>query len=41
MIFITGSKKLGAVVGIKDGQINTIWNVQGLPEPYQTVSDTM
>ena len=34
-------KRLGPVVGVVDGQLDTIWNVQGLPEPYQTVADKM
>ena len=34
-------KRLGPVVGVVNGQLDTIWNVQGLPEPYQTVANTM
>jgi len=34
-------KNLGAVVSVVDNEIDTIWNVQGLPEPYQTVTNKM
>lgn len=34
-------KNLGAVVSVIDNEIDTIWNVQGLPEPYQTVTNKM
>ena len=34
-------KRLGPVIGVVNGQLDTIWNVQGLPEPYQTVANVM
>lgn len=34
-------KRLGPVVGVVNGQIDSIWNVQNLPEPYQTVANQM
>lgn len=34
-------KRLGPVVGVVNGQLDTIWNVKGLPEPYQDVADKM
>jgi hypothetical protein len=34
-------KRLGAVVGVVDGELDTIWNVQGLPPLYQMVANTM
>lgn len=34
-------KNLGAVVSAINNEIDTIWNVQGLPEPYQTVANKM
>jgi len=35
-------KRLGALVGInKAGNLDTIWNVSGLPAPYQGVANTM
>lgn len=34
-------KRLGGVVGVTNDQLDTIWNVKGLPEPYQTVANQM
>lgn len=34
-------KRLGPVVGVVNGQVDSIWNVQNLPEPYQTVANQM
>lgn len=34
-------KKLGAVVAYTDGQIQTIWDVQGLESPYKEVAAAM
>ncbi len=34
-------KRLGPVVGVINGQVDSIWNVQNLPEPYQTVANQM
>lgn len=33
--------RIGGIVGITNGQIDTIWNVTGLPPVYQAVADTM
>ena len=33
--------RIGSVVGVVDGQIDTIWNVSGLSPVYQTVANTM
>ena len=33
--------RLGPVVSIIDNQLDTIWNVEGLPEPYATVAAAM
>lgn len=33
--------RIGAVVGVTNGQIDTIWNVTGLSPIYQAVADTM
>ena len=33
--------RIGSVVGVTDGQIDTIWNVSGLSPVYQTVADAM
>lgn len=33
--------RIGSVVGVVDGQIDTIWNVSGLSPVYQTVADAM
>lgn len=34
-------RNLGAVIGIKDGQRQTVWDVEGLPEPFATVAARM
>lgn len=34
-------RNVGNVVAIKDDAMVTVWDVTGLPEPYQTVADTM
>lgn len=34
-------RNLGRVVSIKDGQVITVWDVQGLPSPYQEVADAL
>lgn len=33
--------RLGAVVSVIDGKLDTIWNVEGLSEPYATVAAAM
>lgn len=34
-------KRLGAVVTVVDDKLDSIWNVDGLPEPYNTVAKNM
>lgn len=34
-------RDIGAVVTIQNGALASIWDVNGLPEPYQTVADAM
>ena len=34
-------RNTGGVVAIQNGTISTIWDLNGLPEPYQTVADAM
>jgi hypothetical protein len=34
-------RDIGNVVAIQNGAIATIWDLNGLPEPYQTVADAM
>lgn len=34
-------KKLGAIVSVNGDKLDTIWNIEGLTEPYQTVANTM
>lgn len=34
-------KRLGPVVGVINGKLDTIWNVSGLPTPYQEVANLM
>lgn len=33
--------RIGALVGVVDNKLDTIWNVSGLPTPYQGVADAM
>lgn len=32
-------RNLGTLITIKDGKVSTVWDVSGLPHPYQTVAD--
>lgn len=34
-------RNVGNVIAIQNGVISTIWDLNGLPEPYQTVADKM
>lgn len=34
-------RNLGRVIGVKNGQIQTLWEDLDIPEPYQTVAQTM
>jgi hypothetical protein len=34
-------RDIGDVVAIQNGTVSTVWDLNGLPEPYQTVADAM
>lgn len=34
-------RRVGNVVAIEDGRVTTIWNIKGLPYPFQDVADTL
>ena len=34
-------RNIGNLVTIENGKVSTVWDVAGLPEPYQTVADSM
>lgn len=34
-------RNIGAAVGIQDGRLVSVWDIQNLPEPYQSVANAM
>lgn len=34
-------RNIGNVVSIEDGKLTTVWDVEGLPEPFQTVANAL